>query len=138
MTKEDILLIKELIKESVRTVIKEELANVNKKDLKEVKLLLAKIIKEGVAYNGSEKVVMQEHKGTTDPEFKRRLREAVGGDFDRVIQADSRSIRSVMPPISAEQAANISVNGTLPDIDAPIPFIDKNSATWKALQEKIG
>ena len=138
MTKEDILLIKELIKESVRTVIKEELANVNKKDLKEVKLLLAKIIKEGLSSNTAGKVVMQEYKGTTDPEFKRKLREAVAGDFDRVIQADSRSVKMPIPAISAEQAANISMNGTLPDIDAPIPFIDKNSATWKSLKEKVG
>ncbi len=139
MTNEDILIIKELIKESVRSVIKEELANHNKKDLKEVKLLLAKIIKEGMSFGGGQKPIREVSTGNgLSADMKRKLREAVGGEFERSISMDTRNVSPVVPAISAEQAANISVNGTLPDFDAPIPNIDYKSATWRSLKDKLG
>jgi len=133
MTQEEILLFKELIKETVKSVvkevIKEELAsNPIKKDLKEVKLLLAKSIKESRA------IMVEKMESTpTYPEYSTKLREAIGGDFESL----KRPKAPVMPSMSPEKAMGISMNGTLPDFDAPIPFIDKKSAIWEDLNNKI-
>jgi len=131
MTKEEIFLIKELIKETVKSVVKETIreetqAQDVKKDLREVKLLLAKVIKEGYAPVKKEGI---------DPDLKSKIREAVGEDFTTVISRTTSNLSSNIR-MSPESAANLSVNGTLPDVDAPIPFIDKSSPLWKNLKEK--
>jgi len=146
MTKDDIILIKELIKESVRSVIREEIEATNRKDFKDVKLLLAKIIKENAAYKDST-IVESRHNSyrqmgerpAAEDNFKKRerLKSMFGKDNSDMINESMRFPIAPIPNISQEHATNISLNGTLPDIDAPIPFIDKNSIAWKAMQEKI-
>jgi hypothetical protein len=134
MTQEQLILFKELIKETVksavRDVVKEEMSITIKKDLREVKQLLAKSIKEGRENNS--KVQYIEKQPVITDDFRTKLREAVGSDF--------RPAKStpIMPSISQEAGLQMSSNGTLPDIDAPIPFIDKSSIMWKDMKEKIG
>jgi hypothetical protein len=43
-----------------------------------------------------------------------------------------------MPQISQEAGMAMSVDGTLPNVDAPIPFINKGSMAWKEMKEKLG
>lgn len=142
MTQEELILFKELIKEAVRyavkDAVKEELEASFKKDLKEVKVLLAKSIKESRAI--MEQAPQSYHPQSSGPlpeDVKRKLREAVGGDFTQPSYTPIRS-NPTMPQISSEAAMNMSVNGSLPDIDAPIPFIKKDSVMWKEMKEKIG
>lgn len=128
MTQDQLILFKELIKEAVRSAVKEavkeELEASFKKDLKEVKTLIAKSIKESRENRPNTAI------STGNPEdFRTRLREAVGSDFVK---------QSPLPIMSSEKAMEMSVNGSLPNIDAPIPFIKKDSIAWKEFKEKIG
>ena len=133
MTQEQLILFKELIKETVKSavkdVIKEQMETTFKKDLREVKQLIAKSIKEGRENNS--KVQYIERQSENPEDFRAKLREAVGSDF-RPAQAPR------MPTISPEAGLQMSSNGTLPDVDAPIPFINKGSVMWKDMKEKIG
>jgi hypothetical protein len=134
MTQDQLILFKELIKEAVKSavkdVIKEEIGDTLKKDLREVKQLIAKSIKEG-RENNSKLQYLEKPVGSTE-DFRTKLREAVGSDFRPAKAAP------IMPSISQEAGLQISSNGTLPDIDAPIPFINKGSIMWKEMKEKIG
>lgn len=134
MTKDELILIKELIKESVRAVIREEIESINKKDFKQVKLLLTKIIKESANNGGNYPIMENKSSGISKEELRKMVS---GGDWPTkgARLNENRSMPALN--ISQEQATNISVNGTLPDIDAPIPFIDKSSMAWKAMEEKI-
>jgi hypothetical protein len=140
MTQEELILFKELLKETIRSTvketIKEELSGILKKDMKDVKLLLAKSIKESMALRESGNYAPNTDFPQYDrSELKQRIREAVGGDEFR----DSITSRkkSPLPMMSEEQAVNISVNGQLPDFDAPIPMMKKDSIAWKEMQERI-
>jgi hypothetical protein len=136
MTKEELYLVKELIREVVKSTVKEVLleeqksSNV-KKDLKEVKLLLAKVIKEGMVPKNN-----VENKENLI-ELRQKLRESVGEDFDTIINRTSYNVSPKLA-ISSEKAVEIAVNGTLPDFDAPIPNISKDSPIWKELKERVG
>lgn len=136
MTQDELILFKELLKETIRATVKEtiqeELSAVIKKDLKEVKLLLVKSIKESAAIRESG---YQQPVSHDKSDMKQRIREAVGGDEFRDMMTTKK--RSPIPMMSGEQAANISMNGTLPDFDAPIPMIKKDGIAWKELQERI-
>lgn len=123
MTKEELYLVKELIKETVKSVVKDTLREELKsnKDLREVKLLLAKTLKEGFSVPT---------KTTIDESTRQKIRESVGADFQP-------PARKPIMSMSPEQAMNVSQNGTLPDFDAPIPFINKDSVVWKGLKEKV-
>jgi len=128
MTQDQLILFKELIKEAVRSAVKEavkeELESSFKKDLKEVKTLIAKSIKEARENN------LNNHQPSVNPEeYRTKLREAVGSDFKK---------SSPLPRMSSEAAMEVSINGSLPNIDAPIPFIKKDSIAWKEFREKIG
>jgi hypothetical protein len=126
MTQDELILFKELMKEAVKSAvkeaIKEEMETSFKKDLKEVKMLLAKSIKEGRGISTQQ--VIQ-----SPDEFKAKLREAVGSDFQRPAQ---------IPRMSEEAAMQMSTNGALPNIDAPIPFMKKDSIAWKELKNRVG
>lgn len=128
MTQDQLILFKELIKEAVKSAVKdavkEELENSFKKDLKEVKILVAKMIKESKNIQPQSNSMVY----NTPEDFKTKLREAVGSDFVK---------KSAIPQMSSETAMNMSVNGSLPDIDAPIPFIKKDSVVWKEMKERI-
>jgi len=130
MTREEIILFKELIKEvvnsSVKDVIREELKEVLKKDMREVKLLLAKSIKENSANRGYSQPM-----AAGDGELRKKMREAVGSDFTPA-PSKAPAFR-----ISEEQGVEISTNGTLPDFDAPIPFMSKDSSMWKDMSDRI-
>lgn len=66
MTPNEIILFKEMIKECVRDVVKDELASHKetlKKDLKEVKLLMVGIIKEARKHSSSDNILTEETKG---------------------------------------------------------------------------
>lgn len=131
MTNEELFLFKELIKETVRSVIKEEQENSPiKKELKEVKLLLGKIIKEGYLPKN------QPNTSQINEDLRSKIREAVGEDFKTVISRTSQNVSSNIS-INPEQATNMSINGALPNIDAPIPTISKNSLVWKSLKERV-
>lgn len=126
MTRDEIILFKELIKETVKNVIKEELQETFKKDLREVKLLLAKSIKESTANRGQAQPA-----AANEGELRKRMREAVGADFQPLTSK---------PPafrMTEEQGIEVSTNGTLPDFDAPIPFISKDSNMWREMQDRI-
>jgi hypothetical protein len=136
MTREELLLMKELIKETVRSVVKEvlteDLSTSLKKDMKDVKKLLVKSIQEGYTVrNVGNSNVDSSYSRTVNRE---KLREIVGGDI-----SEYRRKPEPIPGfrISEEQGMQISQNGTLPDIDAPIPMIDKNSIVWKDLKDKL-
>ena len=140
MTQDQLILFKELIKETVKSavkdVIKEELESTFKKDLKEVKQLLAKSIKEAREM-GAQPRLQQPIQNPED--FKTKLREAVGSDFSRRPSSPYTSAApQQMPQISEEAGMNMSMNGSLPNIDAPIPFINKASVVWKDMKEKVG
>ena len=141
MTQDQLILFKELIKEvvntAVKSAVKEELENSFKKDLKEVKQLLAKSIKEAREVN-SQPRPQQSYQNPED--FKTKLREAVGSDFSRRPgnPYTSQVQQPMMPQISQEAGMAMSVDGTLPNIDAPIPFINKGSIAWKEMKEKLG
>lgn len=141
MTQDQLILFKELIKETVKSavkdVIKEELEITFKKDLKEVKQLLAKSIKEAREMNEQPR---QQQSYQNPEDFKTKLREAVGSDFSRRAAPSYASAvqQPVMPHISEEAGMAMSMNGSLPNVDAPIPFINKSSIMWKDMKEKIG
>lgn len=141
MTQDQLILFKELIKEVVNTAVKaavkEELETSFKKDLKEVKQLLAKSIKEAREAN-SQPRSQQSYQNPED--FKTKLREAVGSDFSRrpATSYTSQVQQPMMPQISQEAGMAMSVDGTLPNVDAPIPFINKGSLAWKEMREKLG
>lgn len=128
MTRDELILFKELIQEvvksAVKEAVKEEVDNGIRKELKEVKLLVAKSIKEG-------RVIQTQQPSQSPEEFRTRLREAIGSDY-------SPRTAPPIPKISEEAAMQISTNGTLPDIDAPIPFIKKDSIAWKELKNRVG
>jgi hypothetical protein len=136
MNKDELILVKELIKEAVRAVIKEELAALTvKKDLKEVKQLLALSIKEARENKGNfvdYQSNISEVPISNKEQLKKSLREAIGSDFNLPERK-----APVMPKISAEQGLQISATGTLPDIDAPIPVINKKSVAWKEFKERV-
>jgi hypothetical protein len=137
MTQDELILFKELMKETIRSTVKEtiqeELSAMLKKDLKEVKMLLVKSIKESTSNRESG---YQPQYGPVDKaDMKQRIREAVGGDEFRDIVASKRPLP--IPRMSEEQAVNMSMNGTLPDFDAPIPMIKKDGIAWKELQQRI-
>lgn len=140
MTQDQLILFKELIKEAVKSavkeVVREELESSFKKDLKEVKQLLAKSIKEAREMNEQPR----QHQTQQNPEdFKTKLREAVGSDFSRRPSAPYTSgVHQPMPQISEEAGMAMSMNGSLPNVDAPIPFINKSSIVWKDMKEKVG
>ena len=124
---------KETIRSTVKETIQEELSAMLKKDLKEVKMLLVKSIKESTANRESG---YQPQYGPVDKaDMKQRIREAVGGDEFRDIVTSKRPLP--IPRMSEEQAVNMSMNGTLPDFDAPIPMIKKDGIAWKELQQRI-
>jgi len=136
MTQEELILFKELVKEAVRSAVKdavrEEVNEILKKELKEVKLIMAKTIKE-VRETKEAPIYQSQAQPVSNPsEFKARLREAVGSDFGRRQQA-----QPIIPQMTQETAMNMSVNGSLPNIDAPIPFINKDSIAWKEMREKL-
>jgi glutamine synthetase adenylyltransferase len=141
MTQDQLILFKELIKEVVNTAVKaavkEELETSFKKDLKEVKQLLAKSIKEAREANLQPRP-QQSYQNPED--FKTKLREAVGSDFSRrpASPYTSQVQQPMMPQITQEAGMAMSVDGTLPNIDAPIPFINKGSMAWKEMKEKLG
>lgn len=141
MTQDQLILFKELIKETVKSavkdVIKEELESTFKKDLREVKQLLAKSIKEAREMNEQPR---QQQSYQNPEDFKTKLREAVGSDFSRkqATPYTSGVQQPVMPQISEEAGMAMSMNGSLPNVDAPIPFINKSSIMWKDMKEKIG
>lgn len=141
MTQDQLILFKELIKETVKSavkdVIKEELETTFKKDLKEVKQLLAKSIREAREMNEQPR---QQQSYQNPEDFKTKLREAVGSDFGKRPGASYTSVaqQPVMPKISEEAGMAMSMNGSLPDVDAPIPFINKSSIMWKDMKETIG
>jgi glutamine synthetase adenylyltransferase len=141
MTQDQLILFKELIKEvvntAVKTAVKEELETSFKKDLKEVKQLLAKSIKEAREANLQPRP-QQSYQNPED--FKTKLREAVGSDFSRrpASPYTSQVQQPMMPQISQEAGMAMSVDGTLPNVDAPIPFINKGSMAWKEMKEKLG
>lgn len=141
MTQDQLILFKELIKEAVKSAVKdavkEELESSFKKDLKEVKQLLAKSIKEAREMN----VQPRPQQAYQNPEdFKTKLREAVGSDFNRRPSSayTSQAQQPVMPQISEEAGMNMSINGSLPNVDAPIPFMNKGSMAWKEMKQKLG
>ncbi len=138
MTPEEIILVKELIKETVKSVvestvkqaIRSEIESIGtKKDLKEIKLLVAKSIKE--SKNLQESLLENLSKDHTNPAS---INENFGINLTNIKKSVSNR---PLPPISSEQAMRMSVDGTLPDFDAPIPFIDKKSAIWEDLNKKI-
>ena len=139
MTQDQLVLFKELIKEvvksAVKDAIKEEMETSFKKDLREVKQLVAKSIKEARTASAAPQQ-SSVYQNTED--FKSRLREAVGSDFN-MKQSPIPGIKGqpIMPMMSEDTAMNMSVNGTLPDIDAPIPFINKSSLAWKEMSSKL-
>jgi hypothetical protein len=141
MTQDQLILFKELIKETVKSavkdVIKEELESTFKKDLREVKQLLAKSIKEAREMNEQPR---QQQSYQNPEDFKTKLREAVGSDFSRrpATPYTSAAHQPVMPQISEEAGMAMSMNGSLPNIDAPIPFINKSSVMWKDMKETVG
>ncbi len=139
MTKDDIILIKELIKEAVGSIVKEAVKEAvetsMKKDLKEVKLLLATVIKEG---RSNPSAMMEQSMSPEEKEqLRQRLRESIGEDFRTVIHATSNRVAPTIPMMSPEAAQNLSINGSLPDFDAPIPMINKNSIVYKEMKEKV-
>lgn len=140
MTQEELILFKELLKETVRSTvketIKEELSSILKKDMKDVKLLLAKSIKESIALRESGNYAPSYDAPQVDrSEMKQRIREAIGGDEFRDMMTSRK--KSPMPMLSEDQAMNISVNGQLPDFDAPIPMMKKDSIAWKEMKERV-
>lgn len=136
MTKEEIYLIKALIETTVRSVVKEVLneqygSNGINKDIKQVKSLLVKVIKEG--YAPKTKNDYTEKQGS----LRDSIREAIGADFDSL--KSGRGVKQSTPimAISEERGMEMSINGSLPDIDAPIPYMPKNSIIWKELKDKV-
>lgn len=135
MTSQELTMFKELIKEIVQTQVKESLKEVLpgllKKDLREIKLLLAKVITEGLSpvqpdtfINKAEKRVIKEQAPSVDINAIRnsRVNEHVSSTYTH--KAEVRPIGSVDP-----------LNGILPDIDVPFN-IDMTSDIFKDIQDR--
>jgi hypothetical protein len=136
MNKDELILIKELIREVVRSTVKEVLQEEQKnskvnKDLREVKFLLAKVIKEGYVPKS-----IEINLGNIS-ELRQKLRESIGEEFSTVINKTTSNVTPKLS-ISPERAVEISVNGSLPDFDAPIPNMPKNSPIWEEMKKRIG
>jgi len=136
MTSQELSLFKELIKEIVQTQVKESLKEVLpgllKKDLREIKLLLAKVITEGLSptqsdtfINKAEKRVIKEQAPSVDFNAIRK---------SRVNEHDSSTYthKAVVRPIGTVDP----LNGTLPE-NLDVPFdIDMSSDIYKAILER--
>jgi rRNA-processing protein FCF1 len=135
MTKQEIIILNELIKQTVKNTvketIKEELETLNKnnkKDLREVKLLLAKIIKEGV---GSAPVTvstfLEMAEQLQQPKEKRSLNNFQSSLEEALVQK-GKQINGGFQYIPKKENLNVApisgdamLNAALPSFDAPIP-----------------
>lgn len=140
MTKQEIIIFNELIKQTVKSVvketIKEELETINKsnkKDLREVKLLLAKVIKEGIGggvemtskSNFLEMAEMMQ--GQPQSKHKRNMN-AFQTTLDEALAQKGRNMpggfqyvpkQTSLPTVAVSGDAMLS--GAIPEFDAPIP-----------------
>lgn len=161
MTKDEILLLNKLIESTVRNtvekVIDEKIGKMasfaSKKDLKEVKLLLATLIKEGRSVP-SKPVISEAKSGQSRKKHQLtpELKQILGidtGTIDESLEIDpallarkeepAAKTKKMLPAISYETGLQISTGqGELPDIGDYIPGIDTSSDVFQALQEKLG
>lgn len=128
MTKTELLLLEKIIENAVQKAVNEALekSSVNK-DIKQLKLLTGKIIKEGLVAKP------EESQSTFKQITKRPVNLKESSDFT-TISKTTEDIH-VMPVLPATMAARYEQSMELPDIDAPI-FFDPNSNIMKELKEK--
>lgn len=128
MTKNEILLLNELIqmnvKSAIRKVVREEFDR-----------MYNKMLEEGFSNNKPKENLFEFSQGIspTPRKTQANLPKTISHMTTSNVQATP-----VMPSITAQEGLSISANGTLPNIDAPIPYIKKDSSIWKDLKDKIG
>lgn len=137
MTKTELLLLEKIIENAVSKAVNEALEKSVKKDLKEIKLLTAKIIKEGMvsAAAGTEKPLFNPIK-KTPVSLNSALNES--SEYKTI----SRTSQDVAPQpmynakLPSSMADHYANSDTIPEnIDAPI-FINPNSLIMQEIRDK--
>lgn len=154
MDKNDIIIINELIKLNVEKAVTkavqpviEHLSVNNKKDLKEIKLLLAKIIREGVSSATPakpkstflEQAQLKHNIKKRQPQPIEESYEEDYGTYDQFEEEEDENLlviksqTGIRGPVPDSRDVE---NAFLPDIDAPV-LINKNSEVYHAMLESI-
>jgi hypothetical protein len=126
MTKTELVFLEKIIENAVTKAVNEALEKGVKKEIREIKLLTAKIIKEGLMTGNQKQSVFQ-------PISKTAVRLSESSDM-KTISRTTEDIKT-MPVLPASMAAHYEKTMDLPDIDAPI-FFDPNSNIFKEVKEK--
>jgi hypothetical protein len=134
MTKTELILFEKMISNAVEKAVNEALEVHIKKELKDLKVLTAKLIKENRELKGSP---INENYNTE------RWITKTSSDASTFNKASARvavkpmvSNFEELPKIPSTIADRMEQTGELPDVDAPI-FFDKNSSVMQAFKDKF-
>jgi len=148
MDKQDIVLINEIVKLNVEKAVNkavapilEHLKNDGKKDLKEIKLLLAKVIKEGFVSAPAKKAKPNflEQASIKQNLKKQAVVESYEDDYESIEEVDNDDVIVIKSKSGLREQVQDSrdvENAVLPNMDAPV-FIDKNSDVYKSMMESL-
>lgn len=138
MTNAEILLLEKLIDNTVKKVLSEALDSYFKKELKDIKLLAARILKESrerIVTDSSN--ILKENSTETIKTISKTTSDVSPFGYNKTVvkKTSNTGILNEIPKIPVTMANHYDNNGSLPDIDAPI-FFDPNSNAMMAFKEK--
>lgn len=134
MTKTELILFEKMISNAVEKAVNEALEAHIKKELKDLKNLTAKLIKENREFKGStinENVGSERWLSKTSMDAQTFSRATSKPTINNVVKSFEE-----LPKIPSSVADRMAETGELPDIDAPI-FFDKNSSVMQAFKDKF-
>lgn len=140
MNANELILLERLIEKIVTKVIGDVLGDSFKKDIKEVKLLTAKLIKENRELKKSSiNEVISRHGDTMSVSFDSSNAEIFSSKMEKN-KGFSKSVgkndySKPLPKLPETYAKRFADSNEIPDIDAPIYF-DPNSDIMRAVKEK--
>lgn len=134
MTKTELILFEKMISNAVEKAVNEALEVHIKKELKDLKVLTSKLIKENRELKGSpinENVSSDRWISKTSSNAS-----TFNAQTARVAVKPMINNFEELPKIPSTVADRMEQTGELPDIDAPI-FFDKNSSVMQAFKDKF-
>lgn len=138
MTNTEILLLEKLIDSTVKKVLSEALDSYFKKELKDIKLLAARILKESRERIVTDSSNFLKENGTdTIKTISKTTSDVSPFGYNKTVvkKTNNPVIQNEIVKIPATMANHYDTNGSLPDVDAPI-FFDPNSNAMLAFKEK--
>lgn len=134
MTKTELILFEKMISNAVEKAVNEALEAHIKKELKDLKNLTAKLIKENREYKGStinENVGAERWLSKTSMDAQTFSRATSKPAINNIVKSFEE-----LPKMPSSVADRMAETGELPDVDAPI-FFDKNSSVMQAFKDKF-